>query len=326
MNVYILGFDQAYAISLVSLLDILNQAKTFLLSSQQPSTPQKMSIKLVSVDGKPILCQNNILLNVNGALEDIQEADILMITAIHDIEADLSKYRFISDWLKTQYEKGTALASVCTGAFLLAEAGLLDGMDATTHWTVFDEFSERYPKIQLQSEEFFIDNGDIYCAGGHSSAIDLVYFLIEKNLGHALAARTAKFFLHDLRRVSQQTYAIFDDKTEHNDSQILKAQRWIKSHLTEPLNINELIKMACMSLRTFERHFKKATGSSPQVYLQRLRVESAKQLLETTNDSFDEISFQMGYKNSGSFRKIFVRWVKLLPSEYRQRFRAYGQE
>ncbi|MCP4024136.1 MAG: helix-turn-helix domain-containing protein [Desulfobacteraceae bacterium] len=169
--------------------------------------------------------------------------------------------------------------------------------------------------------QYLSDN--IFCAGGAGANTDLAYYLLEKYLGHDLACKTSKFFLHDFRRVSQRAYAIYEAKTGHKDKQILTVQNWINQHLTETINIKTLSHIACMSLRTFERRFKHATGDSPISYIQRLKVEAAKQKLETTNSSFDEISYDLGYKNSGSFRKIFVRWVHLLPSEYRQRFKAY---
>ncbi|MCP4757819.1 MAG: helix-turn-helix domain-containing protein [Proteobacteria bacterium] len=321
MKIYILGFDNAYAISMVGLIDVLHRAKELLES--RPSETKEMTIKLVSVDGKPILCRNNILLNVQGAVEDIRQADIFIIPSMCDEVNNLSKYQFIVDWLKEQNQKGTVLASICTGAFLLAETGLLDGKEATTHWAAADQFREIYPLVRLKSEKLVTNHGNLCCAAGNGASMDLAYYLLEKNLGHSLAATTAKFFVHDFRRVSQRAYAIYEAKTGHNDTQILNIQNWINEHLAEPLTINRLLETACMSQRTFERRFKKATGDSPIVYLQKLRVEATKQLLETTNHSFDEISYKMGYKNSGSFRKIFVKWVNILPSEYRERFRAY---
>lgn len=323
MNIYIFGFDQAYAGVMVGIMDIFDQGKNLLASQGRQTEAEKIRAMLVSVDGKPILCQNNLLLNVQCAVEDIHDADIFIVTSIHDVDAAMTKHRSMVDWIRKQYENGTALASICTGAFLLAETGLLDGKEATTHWSVTDMFKERYPKIRLKSEKLVINHGNLYCSGGAGSSTDLVYFLIEKHLGHMLAARTAKFFIHDFKRASQRPYAIYEAKIEHNDRQILKAQRWIDSHLDTPLSIEDLSKIACMSPRTFERRFKKATGDPPSVYIQRIKVEQAKQRLETTNLSFDEISSELGYMNSGSFRKIFVRWASLLPSQYRERFGAY---
>ncbi len=321
MNIYIFGFENSWASVMMGLMDIFQQAEQLL--KNEPKRTEQLSAKLVSVDGKPILCQNNISLNVHQAVKEIQDPDIFIITSIHDVDTVLSKNKFMVDWLKEKHQKGTALASICTGSFLLAETGLLDGKAATTHWSLADEFSKRYPALEVKSDKLIINHQNIYCSAGAGSSTDLAYYLLEKYFGHALAARTAKFFVHDFRRASQSAYTIYEAKTGHHDTQVLTVQHWIQENLSQPMDIKALSKIACMSPRTFERRFKKATGDSPLVYIQRLKVEAAKQMLETTHDSFDEISYEMGYRNSGSFRKIFVKWVTLLPSEYRKRFSAY---
>ncbi len=324
MNIYILGFDKTYTSSLVTFMDIFQMAKQLLQDDKHHSKARELSIKLVSTDGKPIFCQNNILLNVHCGLEDIHNADIVIITSIHDVDTTLKEQSFMVDWLKEQHNKGTTLVTICTGSFLLAETGLLDGKETTTHWSMKDEFKKRYPAVEMNSDKMVINHGNIYCSAGAGSSTDLAYYLLEKFFGHTLAAKTAKFFVHDFRRCSQSAYTIYDSKTDHNDKEILKTQYWIEENLSESLKIVELSKMSCMSQRTFERRFKKATGDTPIVYIQKMKVEKAKEKLETTNLSFDEISYNVGYRNSGSFRKIFVKWVKLLPSEYRERFQAYN--
>lgn len=323
LNIYILGFDQAYAASLVGLTDIFQLAETLSREQADSGAGRKLIVKLASVDGKPILCQNNILLNVHCAAADIDRADILIITSIHDMEGGYLKYNHLADWLKEIHGNGTTLVSVCTGAFLLAETGLLDYREATTHWSAAPEFRARFPHVRLREEQLIINHGSIYCAAGAGAGTDLAYYFLEKYFGHAAAVRTAKFFVHDFRRTSQTAYAIFDKRTGHNDSGILKVQEWIEAHLNEPILVNDLAGISCMSHRTFERRFKKATGHSPLAYIQMLRVEVAKQQLETTDLSFNEIAYNLGYENSGAFRKIFIKRAGLLPIEYRTRFQAY---
>lgn len=324
MNVYILGFDKTYAGPMVGMMDIFNQAMVLFTGQDSVSSIEPMKVYLVSVDGKPILCQNNFLLNVHCAVEDIHQSDIFIITSIHDVDETLSKYGFMIDWLREQYAKRTCLASVCTGAFLLAETGLLDGKEATTHWSMSEIFRKRYPRVELKPEKLVISSDNLICSGGAGTSTDLAYLLLERHMGHSLASKIAKHFIHDFRRVSQHPYEIYNAKTEHNDLGVLKTQNWITQHLHEPIILSDLSKIACMSMRTFERRFRKATGDTPTVYIQRLKVEMAKQQLETTNLSFDEIAYRLGYMNSGAFRKIFVRWVNLLPAEYRMRFQSYN--
>lgn len=323
MNIFILGFNNAYASSLAELMDIFHQADQ-LIDRQSPSEESlKINVKLVSMDGKPVLCQKNILFNVDCSIADIKKPDIVMVTSIHDIDSFLASDRFLAKWLKKQYDEGATIAGICTGNFLLAEAGLLDGKEATTHWSASAQFKARYPKVKLKPEKLISNHGNLYCSSGKGSATDLVYFLLEKDFGHGLASRTAKFFVHDCRQIPQNADSVDKPVLQRGDSSILKAQEWICRHLSENLTISRLSDISCMSRRTFERRFKSATGDPPRVYIQRLRVEAAKHRLETTDLSFDEISYGLGYQNSGSLRKIFFNRVNLLPSEYRKRFKAY---
>lgn len=323
MHIYIFGFDQAYAGVMVGVMDIFDQAKKLLAEQGRISDAKSMRIRLVSVDGEPILCQNNLLLNVHCSVKDILQADIFIVTSIHDVDAALSKNRFMVDWIRKFYQSGTIMASICTGAFLLAETGLLDGKEATTHWKMSNQFKKRYPKVHLKSEKLIINHCNLYCSGGRGSSSDLAYYLLEKYFGHQLASVTAKLFIHDLRRISQNIYTIYGAQKTHGDTQILNIQEWIDLNIHQPISIKDLSNIACMSPRTFERRFKNATGDAPSVYIQRIKVEVAKRQLESKNLSFEEISQNLGYMNSGSFRKIFVRWVGLLPSAYRQRFSSY---
>lgn len=322
MNVYVFGFDKSYAGSMVGLIDIFSRARQLFFAQSGKSGFEEINIKLASVDGKPIPCQNSILLDVHCSVEDIRQADVFIVTSIHDFDTALSRHRFMVDWLKDRHEKGTALASICTGAFLLAETGLLNGKDAATHWSAADAFRLRYPEIRLDTDRPIVNHGRILCAEGAGFSTGLACCLLEKYLGPRVAQKTGKYFLQDCKQTAAPTDPGRDNKTAHNDFEILQIQRWIEKHLAGPVSVENVAREACMSYRTLERRFKKATGHSPLTYIQRMKVEAAKRKLETTNLSFNEICYQLGYENSGSFRKIFVRWVTLLPSEYRKRFSA----
>lgn len=317
---FVFGFDNAYAGSLMGLVDIFSQVQRLFIGRSGRPGPGGLEVKLASVDGRPIPCQDGTRLDVHCAVNDIQKADVFIVTSIQDIDATASKNRFMVDWLKDQYERGTTLASICTGAFLLAETGLLDGRHATTHWTMAESFRARFPQVRLAVDKPVTGHDDLFCAQAAGSSPQLAYYLVEKYLGRALAADTAKYFIHDLGRAPQSIRTSDDTEAMHADIEIRQTQRWIKRHLSNPINVAQLSRVSCLSYRTLERRFKKATGDSPLAYIQRMRVAAAKQLLATTNLSFDEIAYRSGYENSASFRKIFVRRVNLLPSEYRKRF------
>jgi transcriptional regulator GlxA family with amidase domain len=320
MNVYIFGFNRSYAGSMVGLMDIFSRARQLFFAQSGKSGLEEINIKLASVDGKPIPCQNGIQLNVHCSVDDIRRADVFIVTSIHDFDTALSKNRFMVDWLKDRYAQGTALASICTGAFLLAETGLLDGKDATTHWSAADAFRLRYPGIRLKTGRPIVNHGRLFCAEGAGRSTGLACCLLEKYLGPMVARETAKYFLQDFHQAVAPTD--YDNQTAYKDIEILQIREWIEKHLNDPVTIENLAREACMSCRTLERRFKKATGQSPLTYIQRMKVEAAKLKLATTNLSISEICYQLGYENSGSFRKIFARWVTLLPSEYRKRCRA----
>jgi transcriptional regulator GlxA family with amidase domain len=330
MQIFILGFNQTFASSLLGLMDIFQQAEQLVEQLVEAGagcpTTAKVKVGLVSMDGKPIRCQNNIVLNVHCAVEEIQKVDMFIISSIPDPKVSIPGQDILVNWLQQQHRQGTVLVSICTGAFLLARTRLLDGKEATTHWSVADRFRSMFPAVRLCPEKLIVNHGDLYCAAGAGAASDLAYYLLEIHFGHPVAARTAKFFVHDFRRPSQAAYAIYGSRTRHNDSQVLKAQLWIKKHLAGLLNVDDLADIAGLGRRTFERRFKAATGETPQAYIQQLKVETAKQMIETTNRSFSQISYDLGYNNPGSFRKVFINRTGILPSRYREKFSAYVKD
>lgn len=318
INVVILGFENTYAGSMLSLVDIFSHANQLLTEQDEVSPTETIKTRLVSMDGKSIPCQNGIMLDVQCSVEDIQEADVIIVTSIHDIETILKMNRFMVDWLRNRYKQGTTLASICTGAFLLAETGLLDEKQATTHWSAAESFKARYPRIRFDRQQSITGDETLYCAESASSNAGLVHRLLENRVGLTVATRAATYFNPDSRWSSQHNPLLRGPASRYDDKEIQRTQEWIHNHLRESLTIETLSRIACMSPRTLERRFKCATGVSPLTYIHRVKVGAAKYLLETTRLSFDEISYQMGYENSGAFRKVFVKWAQCLPSHYRK--------
>ncbi|HCY87709.1 MAG TPA: hypothetical protein DHV36_21420 [Desulfobacteraceae bacterium] len=323
MKIFILGFENAFASSLIGLMDIFLQAKVLAGQCAGNTAGESPVVRLVSLDGRALRCQNGIILNTHCAVKDISQADLFIISSIPHVEAPLPGQDFMVDWLRQKHLGGTVLASVCTGAFLLALTGLLDGKEATTHWSAAGEFRAMFPAVRLAPENLIVTHENLCCAAGAGAATDLAYYFLESYFGHSVAVQTAKFFVHDFRRQTQAAYATLDTNACHADPQILKAQTWIETHLDEPFNISDLADIAGLGRRTFERRFKAALGDSPKTHIQKQKVETAKKLLETTSRSFSEISYALGYQNPGSFRKIFTEWTGILPSFYRKTFGAY---
>ncbi|MEN8210091.1 MAG: helix-turn-helix domain-containing protein [Thermodesulfobacteriota bacterium] len=321
MKVFILGLNQSLASSITSLMDVLSMSNTIDAPDNKNCGPRiKFDVRIASADGKPIRCQHNILLTPHCSFDDIKQAELIILPAFMNIDNARKKHKKLVKWLIRQHAKDTVIGSICTGVFLLAETGLLDGKSATTHYTAADYFKQLYPEINMIPDQMITDEGNILCSGGASSSEDLALYLIEKYINHRVAIKCAKLFVRDLYRSSQAPYFEFNGNKSHNDSQILLCQEWLEKNHTNNISIKKLPLIANMSQRTFERRFKKATGNTPLLYLQKIRVSNAKTLLETTDQSFDEIAYKVGYNNCGAFRKIFVRNTNLLPSEYRNKF------
>jgi len=322
MKVYILGLDQSLASSITNLMDVLSMSNEIDTDEKNHRPRIKFDIRLASVDGKPVQCQHNTLLTPHCSFDNIKKPEMIILPAFMNIDSSIRKHKKLVKWLIGQYDGGTVIGSICTGVFLLAKTGLLDGKSATTHYTAVEYFKKLYPKVNMIPDQMITDEGNILCSGGASSSEDLALYLIQKYVGDRVAVKCAKLFVRDFCRTSQAPYFEFKANKLHNDEQILLCQEWLEKNHKENITIKKLPEIAHMSQRTFERRFKKATGDTPLLYLQKIRVTSAKALLETTNQSFDEIAYKVGYNNCGAFRKIFVRNTNLLPSEYRNKFNS----
>ncbi|MFW0765532.1 GlxA family transcriptional regulator [Trabulsiella odontotermitis] len=223
-------------------------------------------------------------------------------------------------WMNTLYHEGVTLCSVCAGAFVLAETGLIDHRRATTHWAFAQALAERFPAVEVAAENMVIDDGDIITAGGILAWTDLGLTLIEKLLGTGTMLATARFLLIDPPRREQSTYAAFIPDFEHGDGEILRVQHRLHASYADQQSIEEMAALAGMTPRTFLRRFQKATGIRPTEYVQQVRIMKARDALELTGRSVDHIAWEVGYADPSAFRKIFRKITGVTPGQYRQRF------
>jgi transcriptional regulator GlxA family with amidase domain len=324
-KIVILALHNAGASTITGPMDAFHMAGVLWNYLNGEKAEPLFEVTIVSIDGGPVNCLNRLLINPHSALEDVDAADLILISSILDIEKTLKYEGAAIDWLQAHYRKGTALASVCTGAFVLAETGLLDGKTATTHWGYVEAFKQRYPRVQLKPERLITDEGDLYCSGASNACLDLTLYLIEQYCGHEVAVQCAKGFLLDLGRFSQAPYSsVLTYQKRHSDEAILQSQNWIEANFAASFSIDEIADKCHVSRRTFERRFKSATGDTPLLYLQRVRIEAAKKLLEANTMTFDEISYAVGYSESNFFRKVFKKHTNLTPKEYRNKFLPIG--
>lgn len=270
--------------------------------------------------------------NIHGVykpqlLSDMQAVDLLLIPAFNpvDMREALGANRSFIPWICNQYQQGAEVASFCTGAFLLASTGLLNGRRATTHVFSADAFSSAFPEVIIEPEAVLTHDAGVYTSGGATSTFHLLLWLIEKHCGRDKAIYIAKLFAIDMDRSKQSYFARFLPTRNHQDDLVTSAQQRMESQYNQSTTVEEIIGDIPSSRRNFVRRFKHATGLTPIEYLQRTRIEAAKNLLEQTNQSVSEIMFHSGYNDMKSFRQVFKKGVGLTPTEYRDKFNA-GQK
>ncbi len=227
-------------------------------------------------------------------------------------------------WVRKRHDAGAVVCSVCAGAFLLGEAGLLEGREATTHWAFADALGQKYPAAKVDTDRMIIDGGDIITAGGILAWADLGLTLVERMLGPSIMLATARFLLTDPPRREQRPYSHFTPRHDHGDAAILKVQHWLQSTGAREHDVQALAQRAGLEERTFLRRFQKATGFRPTEYAQQIRVLKAREALELTRRPVEQIAWEVGYGDVSAFRKLFHRFTGLAPADYRKRFGVAG--
>jgi transcriptional regulator GlxA family with amidase domain len=226
----------------------------------------------------------------------------------------------LTAWLMQRHTAGSSLCSVCGGAFVLARTGLLAGRSATTHWSLTQKLAQDFPDIRVDESRLTIEDGNFITAGGVLAWTDLGLKLVDRYLGPTIMLETARFMLADPPGREQRYYSNFAPKLHHGDTAVLKVQHWLQTEATKQPSIPEMASVSGLEERTFLRRFQKATGLNPTQYNQRLRVGKAREMLEFTSQTVDQISWAVGYEDARSFRKVFQNIMGLSPSDYRRRF------
>lgn len=279
-------------------------------------------IDLVGVSREPVSIRGLFQVTPTKSIDEVGNTDLIIVSAISgDLEKEIENNRLFIPWIKKQrIENDAEIASLCKGALLLAETGLLNGKSCATHWTAHDIFRRRYPQVQLIPEKIISEDRGIYSSGGAYSFLNFMIYLIEKYCGRETAIWCSKVAEIEFDRIGQSQFMIFSGQKEHADDPILKAQNFIEKNFDKKLNIDELANKFAISSRSFLRRFKKATSNTPLEYVQRVRVEAAKKRLESSADSITEVMFDMGYADSKAFRNMFKKYTGLSPIEYRKKY------
>lgn len=324
-KIAILAFDNCLASGVTGLMDVFNIANQIWQMTQNVETVL-FEWQLLSANGEPVTSSIGLPLAVNGRFSQADHPDVILLPALHyhTDEQLLAQTKAIcatsANWLTQQHQQDVLLAACCTSTFMLAEIDLLHQKQATTSWWLGHLFQTRYPTVNLCLDALITEDNGLLCAGAIVAHLDMALRLVGKLTSQHLALLTAKTMLIDANRKTQAPYMMLQMQLSHRDDLVFKVQSFMQENIQRPFSIEEIADNMEVSQRTLVRHFQQATGESPLAYVQQLRVETAKQLLETTELSFDAIVERVGYTDVSSFRRLFKRQTNVSPREYRKRF------
>lgn len=256
-------------------------------------------------------------------IASITKTDLIIIPSLnHHFQAAIKNNAAMIEWIREQYNNGAEVAAICTGSFLLAATGLLEGRTCSTNWAVADHFKNLFPSVNLQVDKLITDDNRIYTSGGAYSFLNLVIYLVEKYYGRQTAIYCSKVFQVEIDRQKQSPFIIFKGQKNHGDKVIEQAQGYIENHWDEKISMEQLSSIYSVGRRNFDRRFIKATGNTPAEYLQRVKMEAAKKAFESTRKTVSEVMYEVGYSDIKAFREVFRKITGLSPLEYREKYNS----
>ena len=324
-HITLLAFDQCYTSGITSLLDVFHVANR-LWQRRQPDARPIFRWRVVSPDGEPVHTTSRLILPVDGSIDSINETDMLIVPGsdYQDSAGYLQLNKKLSQQCGAKLRKlrndGVVLTACCGGPFLLAASDAIQADEPVTiAWWLAGLFERTFPKLNLKVGELIIDENNLI-TGGAAAYIDMGLYIVEKQADRFLMLECARLLLADSNRTSQMPYSYLQQQVRHNDDLVLQAQSYFRTNIGREFSLDEVAETFNVSQRTLIRRFKQALNQRPIEYLQDLRVETAKRLLETSGVSLDEIVGQIGYRDVSSFRRLFKQRTNLTPRQYRQKF------
>lgn len=313
--------EQVLATSATLPVEILRNAEAFAKRGDRAYRP--IEVDTLSPDGAPVQSASGFTLTPSRSLDPFKAYDLVHVPSLwRSPRLALRRHPQYLPWLAAQHGTDATLTAVGTGVVLLAAAGLLDGKPATTHWHYFDQFQREFPRVQLQRQYFTTRAGTIYCTAGVNALAELLAHLVYRIYGRGVARHVERVFFHEIRNAFEGSRYLDDDAARHGDEDILQAQIWLQDHFDKPVTMADLAARFGFSLRTFNRRFRDAVGESPLEYLQDLRLDSARQLLQSSNLTIAEVAQRCGYQDTAWFARLFRRCYDISPRDYRHTVRA----
>jgi transcriptional regulator GlxA family with amidase domain len=297
---------------------LFTEVNTILASMDRPPF---FEIELVGLSKETRLNNGLYSVHPHKTIYNAGKTDLVIIPAPNgDVEKTLEMNRDFVPWIIEQHKGGAEVASLCLGAFLLAETGLLKGKKCATHWMSATAFRNMFPDVNLVAEKIITDEQGVYSSGGAYSYLNLILYLIEKYVGRDVAICCAKVFAIDIDRSTQSPFTMFRSQKDHKDDSIRQAQEYIERNFTEKITVEELASMLALGRRNLERRFKKATSNSIMEYIQRVKIEAAKLSLESSRENVNEVMYKVGYADRKAFRTTFKKITGLSPVQYKNKY------
>ena len=304
--------------SMFGAMEIFENANTYYINKGKKPY---YDVRVIGSGLQQSLFNTECVIKTDDHSQTIDKPDLIIIPGVHNgNDYSLAKNRQLLDWMLYQYKEGCELASLCTGAFMLAATGLLDDKECSTHWAAERLFIKMFPRVKLRTDKIITDRDGIYTAGGANSSLNLVLYLVEKYNGHEAALYCSKILQIDFDRRSQLPFMMFQGQVNHDDEAIKAVQVFIEKNIDEKVTVEFLADKFAMSKRNFIRRFKKATNNVPIEYIQKVRVEAAKRSLELKRKNINEVMYSVGYSDVKAFRMIFKKITGFSPMEYQKKF------
>lgn len=307
-----------------NLSSIVGAYKIFTRANQYRKDNQSrelFKIELAGVSKKVEFHDGLFMVTPHTNISAIHKTNLIIIPSLnHNYKKAIKENKVLIEWIESQYKGGAEVASICTGAFMLASSGLLDGKTCSTHWLVAGDFRKMFPDVKLQTDQLITDEDGIYTNGGAYSFLNLIIYLVEKYYDRQTAVFCSKVFQIEIDRQSQSPFTIFTGQKTHGDEIVKKAQSYIENHLDEKISIEQLSSRFAVGRRNFDRRFIKATGNTPVEYSQRAKIECAKKAFETSRKTINEVMYEVGYSDVKAFREVFRRITGISPLEYRIKY------
>jgi transcriptional regulator GlxA family with amidase domain len=317
-NISILVPERAVLASIDDPRHIFTLVNSFFAAAGKPPA---FKVQLVGLTKDVKLHNSSFTVHTDLLIKEVKKTDMIFIPALAgDIEAAMEINKEMIPWIIQQYKGGAEVISLCSGAFFLANTGLLNGKKCSTHWIHANHFRERFPGVNLVEGEIITEEDGVYTSGGATSYWNLLLYLIEKYTDRQTAIHAAKVFAIDIDRTTQSPFIMFKGQTKHDDDSVKKAQEFIENNFQDRITIGQLCAMFAIGRRSLERRFKKATSNTVVEYIQRVKIEAAKKNFETSRKNINEIMYDVGYSDTKAFRTTFKKVTGLSPIEYRNRY------